>query len=242
MQGEWKPFLAACLIALCVGGGFGVVALGNSPQQATAAAHDSASNGSKDSEGWSLSDKIALVASIAGLLQAGALVVTIRVMIRNGRRQFRAYVFVENAWAKLLGHENDWTIEYKLKNTGLTPAKRVTVIETTKVVSWPMTTLPEPVNRGYFGTMAPNGDFIDDWSGDEVLADPEDILGETKGHRAGGRSYLPRRIWPSTDHRVLLLSRGRIAARRGNVHLRARQRIDLTVPVAGLAEFGKGNL
>jgi hypothetical protein len=46
---------------------------------------------------WSLSDKIAVIASIAGMLQFLALVATIWVMIRNGRRQLRAYVFPDSA-------------------------------------------------------------------------------------------------------------------------------------------------
>ena len=46
---------------------------------------------------WGTSDKIAIIASIAGLLQVAALIVTVVIMIRNGRRQLEAYVLPENA-------------------------------------------------------------------------------------------------------------------------------------------------
>jgi hypothetical protein len=44
---------------------------------------------------WSLSDKIAVGACIAGFSQFLALIVTIWIIIRNGRHQLRAYVLVE---------------------------------------------------------------------------------------------------------------------------------------------------
>jgi hypothetical protein len=46
---------------------------------------------------WGLSDKIAVIASIVAFLQFIALVWTVIVMIRNGRRQLRAYVLPENS-------------------------------------------------------------------------------------------------------------------------------------------------
>jgi hypothetical protein len=46
---------------------------------------------------WSLSDKIAVIASAVAFLQFIALVWTVLVMILNGRRQLRAYVLPENA-------------------------------------------------------------------------------------------------------------------------------------------------
>jgi len=46
---------------------------------------------------WSLSDKIAVIASIVAFLQFIALVWTVLVMILNGQRQLRAYVLPENS-------------------------------------------------------------------------------------------------------------------------------------------------
>jgi hypothetical protein len=47
-------------------------------------------------DGWNLSDKIAGIASVAAFLQFLALIATVWIMVRNGRRQLRAYVFPED--------------------------------------------------------------------------------------------------------------------------------------------------
>lgn len=85
---------------------------------------------------WSLSDKIAVGACIAGFSQFLALIATIWIMIRNGRRQLRAHVFPDNV-AIVDGtfldppepHKADIpAISMIIKNSGQTPAY--------DVVSW----------------------------------------------------------------------------------------------------------
>jgi hypothetical protein len=85
---------------------------------------------------WSLSDKIAVGACIAGFSQCLALIVTIWIMIRNGRRQLRAHVFPDDISivdGSLLDppemHKADIpAISMRIKNSGQTPAY--------DVVSW----------------------------------------------------------------------------------------------------------
>jgi hypothetical protein len=48
-------------------------------------------------EGWNLSDKIAAIASVVAFLQFTALIATFWIMVRNGRRQLRAYVLPHDA-------------------------------------------------------------------------------------------------------------------------------------------------
>ena len=86
--------------------------------------------------GWSLSDKIAAIASVAGSLQFIALLFTVGVMVLNGRRQLRAYVFPNDAglWdgsmldQPMPEHANEPGIILNFRNSGQTPAY--------KVVSW----------------------------------------------------------------------------------------------------------
>jgi hypothetical protein len=71
--------------------------------------------------GWGLSDKIAVIASAATLLQFVALLATVWVMIANGRRQLRAYL-------GLLRHDiHDERHEFVIvvRNDGQTPAREV---------------------------------------------------------------------------------------------------------------------
>jgi hypothetical protein len=87
---------------------------------------------------WGLSDKIAAIASTAAALQFGALVATIWVMVSNGRRQLRAYVFPDNAGIfdgsmldpPMQENINKPGVVLNFKNSGQTPAY--------KVVSWAM--------------------------------------------------------------------------------------------------------
>jgi len=88
---------------------------------------------SNPNEMWSLSDRIAVIATIVGALQFGALVATVWVLIFNGRRQLRAYVLPEN-----MGIFDGTTVNppqpqragipgvaMLIKNSGQTPAYRV---------------------------------------------------------------------------------------------------------------------
>jgi hypothetical protein len=86
--------------------------------------------------GWSLSDRIAAIASAAGALQFGALVATVWVMVRSGRRQLRAYVFPDSAGLfegtmlnpPVSAHANEPGVVLVFRNFGQTPAY--------KVISW----------------------------------------------------------------------------------------------------------
>jgi hypothetical protein len=69
--------------------------------------------------GWTLSDEIAAITSGAAGLQFIALILTVGVMIRNGRRQLRAYVNV----TKVTGwNDGRHTFTIEIKNYGQTPA------------------------------------------------------------------------------------------------------------------------
>lgn len=92
---------------------------------------------------WSLADKIAVGATIAGFLQFLALLFTIGIMVRNGRRQLRAYVMAEignivnvanpdkskgpifKTGAELAHPEWGPIVRIQIKNTGQTPAYAV---------------------------------------------------------------------------------------------------------------------
>lgn len=97
--------------------------------------------------GWSLSDRIAGIASAAAFLQFIALVITIWVMVRNGRRQLRAYVFPQGADIlegmmldkPLPEHRNEIFVIIAFKNTGQTPAYQV--------ISWAQIAVTEPANE-----------------------------------------------------------------------------------------------
>jgi hypothetical protein len=90
-----------------------------------------------------LTDKIAVGATIAGFLQFLALLFTIGIMVRNGRRQLRAYVMAEignivnvanpdkskgpkfKTGAELAHPEWGPIVRIQIKNTGQTPAYAV---------------------------------------------------------------------------------------------------------------------
>lgn len=74
------------------------------------------------SSNWSLSDKIAAIATIGGFLQFLALIITIAVMIKTARRQLRAYVSLD---PPRFGKHNLDSIQVMAKNGGQTPAYNV---------------------------------------------------------------------------------------------------------------------
>jgi hypothetical protein len=80
---------------------------------------------------------------------------------RTAEQQLRAYVFVENAWAKRVGPQDTWEIRYRFRNTGVTPSHETKISEIAAIVDWPMAQIPEPRDESHFGSIAPNGDFID---------------------------------------------------------------------------------
>jgi len=73
---------------------------------------------------WELADKIAVIASVVAFLQFLALVATVWVMVRNGRRQIRAYVFVDHGSFELMTTDKNRLFIrglVSIKNYGQTP-------------------------------------------------------------------------------------------------------------------------
>ena len=74
---------------------------------------------------WGLSDKIAAITGLVVFFQLLALLVTMRVIFRNSRRQSRAYVSMDAGSARLVNDPNGEPIlegYVKVKNFGRTPA------------------------------------------------------------------------------------------------------------------------
>jgi hypothetical protein len=96
--------------------------------------------------GWSLSDKIAAIASLAAFLQFAALLATIAITLQTSRRQLRAYVLPESGglWDGTTltppspGRANEPGVTLFFKNSGQTPAY--------KFVSWAQIAVCEPEN------------------------------------------------------------------------------------------------
>jgi hypothetical protein len=76
-------------------------------------------------DGWSLSDKIAVIASVVAFLQFLALMATVHIMRRTGKRQLRAYISDVDGKAVLssMGIE----IKIRFRNAGQTPAYDVEI-------------------------------------------------------------------------------------------------------------------
>lgn len=102
-----------------------------------------------------------LVIVTVGLIAVGYF--TIRKMRETEERQLRAYVYVENAYYEVPGA--NCKVTFRAKNFGLTPAHRVRLLSIVKVVDWndgsPTIPVPTPENEEQWGSMAPNGDFVD---------------------------------------------------------------------------------
>jgi hypothetical protein len=77
-------------------------------------------------DGWSLSDKIAVIASVVAFLQFIALVATVGVMRRTGKRQLRAYISDIDGTA-VAGDRAEIAIEIVFRNAGQTPAYDVEI-------------------------------------------------------------------------------------------------------------------
>jgi hypothetical protein len=74
-------------------------------------------------DGWNLSDKIAVIASVVALLQFFALFATVFVMVRTARRQLRAYVLVSgSAVTNVVEGNGIPEARVAIKNFGQTPA------------------------------------------------------------------------------------------------------------------------
>lgn len=125
---------------------------------------------------WGLSDRIAAIASLSAFLQFIALVVTVWIMIRNGRRQLRAYVVAESGAicniadpAPMIGDyaPTDARITHPewgpvatvcIKNTGQTPAYDVAHWGCLSYGNYPLSSpLPsKPTNlKGFLSVLGP---------------------------------------------------------------------------------------
>jgi hypothetical protein len=131
----------------------------------------------KPNQGWSLADKIAVFASLAGFLQFLALVATIWIMIRNGRRQLRAYVLTESGNianvadplpaigprretdARITHPEWGPVLRIQIKNMGQTPAEEVIHWAAMYFKEWPLTSDLPPIPKlidAYRSVMGPS--------------------------------------------------------------------------------------
>lgn len=96
---------------------------------------------------WTSGDMIALVASVAALLQFFALIATISVMVRTSRRQLRAYILPTEGYIgegatmspPIPSRINDVWGNIHFKNSGQTPGY--------DVVAWAQISVLEPVNE-----------------------------------------------------------------------------------------------
>jgi hypothetical protein len=89
-------------------------------------------------DGWSLSDKIAVIASVVAFLQFLALMSTIRVMSRTGQRQLRAYIVADTVDVDITPINNTEgkvmvSVKIAIKNTGQTPAHDLRVVSKTEL-------------------------------------------------------------------------------------------------------------
>ena len=92
----------------------------------------------KGADGWTLSDKIAAIATVAAFLQFLALLITVCIMVRNGRRQLRAYVAYEiTAW-RGINDKRPLAVQVVLINNGQTPARLVKIFGTIEIMPFPL--------------------------------------------------------------------------------------------------------
>jgi hypothetical protein len=84
-----------------------------------------APNEPAEAKGWSLSDKIAAIASVVALLQFGALIWTIGVMRSSAQRQLRAYVSGRPNFIFSFDKTKVIRVSFNLLNVGVTPAHKV---------------------------------------------------------------------------------------------------------------------
>jgi hypothetical protein len=99
---------------------------------------------------WGLSDKIAVIASIVGFLQFLALFATVWVMVRNGRRQLRAYLSIKRA-AREGPHRPAPKFNLIFKNCGQTPAYNGTNWGDVQVREFPLTSALIPPEKKIIG-------------------------------------------------------------------------------------------
>jgi hypothetical protein len=89
-------------------------------------------------EGWSLSDKIAGIASFVAFLQFWALFFTLRIMRSTAQRQLRAYISFTPQVLMNAYPQRKPIAKFKIKNTGQTPAYNIRYITTLEILPHPM--------------------------------------------------------------------------------------------------------
>jgi hypothetical protein len=115
------------------------------------------------SDTWGLSDKIAIIAIAVGFLQFLALFATVWVMVRNGRRQLRAYVFISKAEISDIMSNQNLTAKIAVRNFGQTPAYNVETSIGIQTAQFPLVMkLPIAVQKTNWGSWTRwghNGEF-----------------------------------------------------------------------------------
>jgi hypothetical protein len=132
---------------------------------------------------WSLSDKIAVIASVVAFLQFLALISTVYVMRRTAQRQLRAYIVASAGEIQRI--DGGFILSATLKNTGQTPAFNARIMAETFGDSYPLATEhPHPEPMEDFGV--PLG------SGEELhcayrifTVDPDDTWRRVQGGEVG---------------------------------------------------------
>lgn len=118
-----------------------VIKIVNAEHAQEKTSHNTQAGPDKPTEGrasWTLSDRIATGAAVFSLLQVVALIVTVGVMMTNGRRQLRAYVFTQSYKVgdrDLCGRP---TVRFSINNCGQTPARETRHFGVLKVCKWPL--------------------------------------------------------------------------------------------------------
>lgn len=119
-------------------------------------------------DGWTVSDKIAVIVAASAAIQAAALIVTLGIAVRNGRRQLRAYVFPNDAVLAegmmieppMPEHKDEPGVILNFRNSGQTPAYKVVSWGEIKVLlATEETTLkvPKKLERKFASNIGPNG-------------------------------------------------------------------------------------
>jgi hypothetical protein len=100
-----------------------------------------------------------------------------KIQAETAQQQLRAYVFLENSFyerTKIEPAGGLYKITYRIKNFGSTPAHNVQVASAAEVVQWndgqPVVPVPDSIET--LGSMAPNQDFYDLETADELSFNP----------------------------------------------------------------------
>jgi hypothetical protein len=122
----------------------------------------------KPSDTWSLSDKIAAIASIVALLQFFALIGTICVLVSTARRQLRAYIFISQAEISNIMSDQNLMVKVVVKNFGQTPAYKATISLGVYTDTFPLATVLPPAAVKIRNTnIGPGGEQTVTFSGEE---------------------------------------------------------------------------